>query len=316
MPTDWDSKLETWAPVTGNYCGEFRYEGVINRLQFYMENNYDTDCVVYIVPRDAIMLGVRLEFTLAEFYDDGGIVSFVDRMAGVLGVHKADLKIVTIYEGSTIVKFQVVQRDDEEEGVELLDLKSVDAAYRNLIQSEEFFMGSRILEAEIEGVPILSPFETARQRDGLFDDRDFNDVVDGGSNGEGENSNNDNSQGSSTTDAIVIDTNIFGDKVTVREDGSQVIENEDGDMTIIDRSGKVTKMRTVVVETNVSATPMGDSYLIICIVVLVALVVILGAVFLTKKCKKKDIDPMVEVVQRERQFKAKTNDGDFDDLQG
>ena len=91
--------------MTGNYCGEFRYEGVVNRLQFYIENNADTDCVVYVMPRDAIMLGVRLEFTLEEFYADGGIVSFVDRMAGVLGVHKADLKIVSVYEGSTIVNW-------------------------------------------------------------------------------------------------------------------------------------------------------------------------------------------------------------------
>lgn len=69
--------------------------------------------MVYIQPRDAIMLGVRLEFTLDEFFATGGVVSFIDRMAAVLGIHAADLKIVSIYEGSTIVEFQVVQRDTD-----------------------------------------------------------------------------------------------------------------------------------------------------------------------------------------------------------
>lgn len=89
--------------MEGRYCGEFRYEGVLNRLQFYLSNNNDDGCVVYIKPRDAVMLQIRLEFTLEEFYADGGVVSFTDRMAGVLGVHAADLKIVSVYEGSTIV---------------------------------------------------------------------------------------------------------------------------------------------------------------------------------------------------------------------
>jgi len=64
--------------------------------------------VIYINPRDAIMLGIRMEFTLDEFFAKGGVVSFMDRMAGVLGIHRADIKVVSIYEGSTIVEFQVL----------------------------------------------------------------------------------------------------------------------------------------------------------------------------------------------------------------
>ena len=30
IPTDWDYKLERWAEPTGRYCGENRFEGVIN----------------------------------------------------------------------------------------------------------------------------------------------------------------------------------------------------------------------------------------------------------------------------------------------
>lgn len=131
MPTDWDPATGTWGEVTGSYCGEFRYEGVINRLQFYIENNNDSGCALYIYPRDAIMIGIRLEFTLDEFFANGGLTKFIDRMAAVLGVHKADLKIVSVYEGSTIVNFQVIQRDEEEvaEG-NGIDLEKIDLIYR------------------------------------------------------------------------------------------------------------------------------------------------------------------------------------------
>jgi len=64
QPTAWDHALGTWGKVQRRYCGEFRYEGVKNRLQFYIENSHAKGCVLYVMPRDAIMLGIRLEFTL------------------------------------------------------------------------------------------------------------------------------------------------------------------------------------------------------------------------------------------------------------
>ena len=64
-------------------------------------------CRLHIIPRDAIMLGIRLEFTVKEFFASGGIVSFADKMAAVLGIHASDIKVVSVYEGSTIVDFFV-----------------------------------------------------------------------------------------------------------------------------------------------------------------------------------------------------------------
>lgn len=60
------------------------------------------------------MLGIRLEFPMAEFFTGGGVTSFIDNMAGVLGIHKADLKVVSVYEGSTIIDFQVISNFIEE----------------------------------------------------------------------------------------------------------------------------------------------------------------------------------------------------------
>ena len=37
IPTDWDIDIENWAVPTGKYCGENRFLGVKNTLQFWLE---------------------------------------------------------------------------------------------------------------------------------------------------------------------------------------------------------------------------------------------------------------------------------------
>ena len=53
------------------------------------------------------MTKVRLEWTLAEFYADGGVTRFVDRMAAALDINANRIKTVAVYEGSVIVDFEV-----------------------------------------------------------------------------------------------------------------------------------------------------------------------------------------------------------------
>ena len=121
------------------------------------------------------MLGIRLEFTMDEFFTEGGIVTFADRMAGVLGIHAADIKVVSVYEGSTIIEFQVLQRDEELDEEELIDLNKIDTDYRDFIQNERTMMGSRILNADIEGVPILTPYQ--QEQAANFDWNEFEEGV-------------------------------------------------------------------------------------------------------------------------------------------
>lgn len=64
-------------------CGENRYVGVENILEFYMTPG----CMINIEPRDAIMCNVRLEWTMEEFWSDGGTTKFTDRLTSVLGIH-------------------------------------------------------------------------------------------------------------------------------------------------------------------------------------------------------------------------------------
>lgn len=98
--TPWDKSLGRHSPVTGKEgCGENRFVGIENFLEFYLT----AGCTVEVIPRDAIMTSVRMEWTLAEFYDSGGVTTFTDRVAAALGVHGSTIKTVAVYEGSVIV---------------------------------------------------------------------------------------------------------------------------------------------------------------------------------------------------------------------
>jgi len=41
----------------------------------------------------------------------------------------------------------------------MIDLKKIDSDYRDFIQNENTLMDSRILSAQIEGMPILTPYQ-------------------------------------------------------------------------------------------------------------------------------------------------------------
>ena len=97
-------------PVTGvKGCGENNYEGgAVNKLTFFISpDSGASSCELTVMPRNVIQLGVRLEFTVVEFFFAGGVTTFTHRMASLLEIHFADIRIVSIYEGSTIVQFEV-----------------------------------------------------------------------------------------------------------------------------------------------------------------------------------------------------------------
>lgn len=56
---------------------------------------------------------VRMQWTMDSFFSDGGTTAFVDRLCGVLGIHASTMKVVTVYEGSVVVDYEI--EDEEEE---------------------------------------------------------------------------------------------------------------------------------------------------------------------------------------------------------
>lgn len=108
--TPWNESINRHAPLTKTKgCGENRFVGIDNFLEFYLTTN----CLIEIEPKDAIMTKVRMNWSLDEFYADGGTTRFVDRLAASLGIAANRVKVVAIYEGSTVVDF-VIEADEEE----------------------------------------------------------------------------------------------------------------------------------------------------------------------------------------------------------
>lgn len=112
-PTPWDKDLGTHAELTGELgCGENRYVGgADNFLEFILT----PQCTVTVSPVNSFSSNVRMAWTLDEFYSTGGPTTFSDNVAGVLGIHSSQIKVVAVYEGSVVVDFTVEDVDDEEE---------------------------------------------------------------------------------------------------------------------------------------------------------------------------------------------------------
>ena len=115
----WNETLQMYGPVKGDFCGENRYVGVKNILEFYL----DTTCELKIQPRDAIQALVRMEWTMDAFFSNGGTTSFMDRVAGSLGIHASTIKIVSVYEGSLVVNYEISDPNNDPVALQAVQAK-------------------------------------------------------------------------------------------------------------------------------------------------------------------------------------------------
>lgn len=69
----WDEALRAFGPLTRTAgCGENRYLGETNILEFYLTEG----CELHVSPRDAIQTLVRMEWTVDQFFEEGGASNF------------------------------------------------------------------------------------------------------------------------------------------------------------------------------------------------------------------------------------------------
>lgn len=64
-------------------------------------------CLIEVKPVDAILSNVRMQWTMDEFYDNGGPTSFIDRVSASLGIHASQMKVVAVYTGSLVVEYEI-----------------------------------------------------------------------------------------------------------------------------------------------------------------------------------------------------------------
>ena len=137
----WDEDLQMYGEIQRKYCGENRFIGIKNILEFYLTRG----CVLQIAPRDAIQTMVRIEWTMDEFFSNGGTTKFIDRVAGSLGIHASTIKMVSVYEGSVVLNYDIVVDDDSSSKQAQKTLAKIQSK-----QTENFATGKMDL-----GAPIL-----------------------------------------------------------------------------------------------------------------------------------------------------------------
>lgn len=81
-----------------------------------------------------------MEWSFDEFFDNGGTTKFIDRLTASLGIHASTVKIVSVYEGSLVLNYDLAPSKEEK-----LDLKAIEKK-----QTEKFATGKVDL-----GAPIL-----------------------------------------------------------------------------------------------------------------------------------------------------------------
>ena len=84
-------------------CGEYRYEAVTYIYEFYVP----IGCTVKLQAKDSIQGNIRLQMTYDEFFDKGGSIWFVFKLANSLGIDQSRIRFVGVYEGSVIVDWYV-----------------------------------------------------------------------------------------------------------------------------------------------------------------------------------------------------------------
>lgn len=100
----WDDTISKQGEIKKTAgCGENRFVGVDNYLEFYIE----AGCDLQISPKDSIQAKVRMDWSMDEFFSNGGTTRFVDRLASSLGIDSYRIKVVSVYKGSVVVDFQI-----------------------------------------------------------------------------------------------------------------------------------------------------------------------------------------------------------------
>lgn len=65
-------------------------------------------------------------------------------MAAVLGIHKADLKVVQVYEGSVIIEFQVLTEEDDPNPAQ--SLQDIEETFKTVVPTLGDSLGAPIMQ--------------------------------------------------------------------------------------------------------------------------------------------------------------------------
>lgn len=143
----WIERAKGYEPVKQRRCGEHRWIGVQHILEFYLAKG----CELEIVPRRVVACNVRMKWSFAEFFAAGGTTTFVDRLAGSLGIHASDIKIVSVYEGSVVVDYELGEPENA-----LTTLDEVQATLVELSATNKIDFGAPVLDSSVASATVVA----------------------------------------------------------------------------------------------------------------------------------------------------------------
>lgn len=79
---------------------------------------------------------------MKAFFANGGTTSFMDRVAGALGIHASTIKIVSVYEGSLVVNYEIEASDP-------VALSQVSIRQTEAFASNSINLGAPILDVQL-----------------------------------------------------------------------------------------------------------------------------------------------------------------------
>lgn len=68
-----------------------------------------SDCQVRLSVTNNIQVTARIQTTVQEFFNNGGVTKFVDRMCAFLNITTDRLKVVGVFSGSAVVDYYIVE---------------------------------------------------------------------------------------------------------------------------------------------------------------------------------------------------------------
>lgn len=114
---------------------------------------------------------------MEEFYDSGGVTSFVDRVSAALGIHASQMKVVAVYTGSVVVDYTIEpdQADDSGSDPEA-QLRAIQKNLNVIVESgDSEVFGAPVLSASTNGATIIedptyNPVQKPTQATPVYDD--------------------------------------------------------------------------------------------------------------------------------------------------
>lgn len=97
------------------------------------------------------MTQVRMEWTMKEFFDNGGTTSFIDRLCGSLGIHASTVKVVGVFDGSVQVDYEITPSKDEP-----LSIAQIQAKQTEKFATGQVELGAPVLDVSGNGESIVA----------------------------------------------------------------------------------------------------------------------------------------------------------------